>query len=254
MIYLDTCYLLKCYLTEPGSPEVRELVDAADGVASSIHARVEFAAAVHRHFRENRLTAAELVGVLDAFNYGNPKYLRLITGWSEAIQGRHPSGKPLSPGDASPISRGTPEGVSSMHHMVDESTASAEVLALYQRIKDMHCHHGPSSDYRLLANYPDYLGQALDDVIAPVARSADYDAKQRELIVEARTWVRTLPGPVGPGAEALLPTCSPRDIAGLTGLLFMYQRFIADITIDIIRLKQAFDGDQVAGTSPFPTP
>ena len=67
MIYLDTCYILKCYLTEPGSPEVRELVDAADGVASSVHARVEFAAAVHRHFRENRLTAAEFTGVLDVF-------------------------------------------------------------------------------------------------------------------------------------------------------------------------------------------
>ena len=196
----------------------------------------------------------ELVAVLDAFNYGNPKYLLLITGWSEAIQGRHPSGKPLTPEDAAPISRGTPEGVSLMHHLVDETTASAEVLALYQRIKDLHCHHGPSSDYRLLANYPDYLAHALDDVIAPVARSADYDAKQRELIVEARAWVRTLPGPVGPGAEALLATCSPRDIAGLTGLLFMYQRFIADVTIDIIRLKQAFDGDEAAGRSPFPPP
>ncbi|MGH9577668.1 MAG: hypothetical protein ACRD3R_09550, partial [Terriglobales bacterium] len=195
----------------------------------------------------------ELILVLDAFNYGNPKYLLLITGWSEAIQGRHPSGKPLAPEDAASIPRGRPKEVPSMHHMVDENTASAEVFALYQRIKDMHCHHGPSSDYRLLANYPDYLAQALDDAIAPVARTAEYDARQRDLIVEARDWVRTLPGPVGVGPEDLLATCSPRDIAGLTGLLFMYQRFIADITIDIIRLKQAFDGDAAAGASPFPT-
>ncbi|MGH8673404.1 MAG: halocarboxylic acid dehydrogenase DehI family protein, partial [Burkholderiales bacterium] len=195
----------------------------------------------------------ELILVLDAFNYGNPKYLLLITGWSEAIQGRHPSGKPLAPEDAASIPRGRPKEVPSMHHMVDENTASAEVFALYQRIKDMHCHHGPSSDYRLLANYPDYLAQALDDAIAPVARTAEYDARQRDLIVEARDWVRTLPGPVGVGPEDLLATCSPRDLAGLTGLLFMYQRFIADITIDIIRLKQAFDGDAAAGASPFPT-
>ena len=67
MIYLDTCYILKCYLAEPGAPEIRELVDAADGVASSVLARVEFMAAVHRHFRENRLTASELSSVLDAF-------------------------------------------------------------------------------------------------------------------------------------------------------------------------------------------
>lgn len=194
----------------------------------------------------------ELILVLDAFNYGNPKYLLLITGWSEAIQGRHPSGQPLAPEDAAPIPRGRPSEVPLMHHMVDENTASDEVLALYQRIKDIHFHHGPSSDYRLLANYPDYLSQALDESIAPVARTAEYDAKQRELIGEARDWVRSLPGPVGIGPEALLASCSPREIAGLTGLLFMYQRFIADVTIDIIRLKQAFDGDAAAGESPFP--
>jgi hypothetical protein len=32
------------------------------------------------------------------------------------------------------------------------------------------------------------------------------------------------------------------EIAGLTGLLFMYNHFIADITIAMTRLKQAFDG------------
>ena len=57
---------------------------------------------------------------------------------------------------------------------------------------------------------------------------------------------------MGVSAEALMKTCTPHEIAGLTGLLFMYQRFIADITIDIIRLKQAFDGDVAAGTSQFP--
>ena len=194
----------------------------------------------------------ELILVLDAFNYGNPKYLLLITGWSEAIQGRHPGGKPLSDEDAKPIPRGRPAGVPTLHHMVDENTATAEVSGLYQRVKDIHCHHGPSSDYRLLANYPDYLRIALDEAIAPVARTPEYDARQRDLIAEARAWVRSLPGPVGVGPEVLLTACKPHEIAGLTGLLFLYQRFIADITIDIIRLKQAFDGDLAAAASPFP--
>ncbi|TXT25579.1 MAG: Uncharacterized protein FD138_2935 [Planctomycetota bacterium] len=68
MIYLDTCYILKCYLTEHGSPEVRELVSEADGVASAAHARVEFVAAVHRHLREGRLTPEEMDGVLQVFD------------------------------------------------------------------------------------------------------------------------------------------------------------------------------------------
>jgi hypothetical protein len=42
------------------------------------------------------------------------------------------------------------------------------------------------------------------------------------------------------------------ESAGLTGLLFMYNRFIADITIAIIRLKQAFDGAESATENKFP--
>ena len=68
MIYLDTCYVLKCYLTEHGSPEVRELVSESEGVASSAHARVEFVAAVHRHLREGRIAPNEMDGVLQVFD------------------------------------------------------------------------------------------------------------------------------------------------------------------------------------------
>lgn len=42
------------------------------------------------------------------------------------------------------------------------------------------------------------------------------------------------------------------EIAGLTGLLFMYNRFIADITNAIIRLKQPFDGASSAAENRFP--
>jgi len=193
----------------------------------------------------------ELILTLDAFNYGNVKYLLLITGWSEALQERHSTGKPLSPVDAAALPRGLPPGVPTMHHMVDENTATAEVLELYERIKAIHYHHGPSSDYRVLANYPDYLRMALDDIIAPIARSTEYDMKQRDLMAEAREWVRGFPGPVGVGPADLADACKPHEIAGLIGILFMSQRFIADITIDIIRLKQAFDGDAAAGASPL---
>ena len=38
----------------------------------------------------------------------------------------------------------------------------------------------------------------------------------------------------------------------MTGLLFMYNRFIADITIAVIRLKQAFAGAADATENKFP--
>ena len=67
MIYLDTCYILRCYLTEPGSAEVRNLTQAADGLASCALARIEFAAAVHRHRREGKLSDADAQSVLESF-------------------------------------------------------------------------------------------------------------------------------------------------------------------------------------------
>ena len=67
MIYLDTCYILKCYLTEQGSAEVRSLTQSADGLASCALARVEFAATVHRHRREGRLSDASAKTVFASF-------------------------------------------------------------------------------------------------------------------------------------------------------------------------------------------
>jgi uncharacterized protein len=56
MIYLDASYIIKCYLDEPGTPEVLELVRKNHGRSSSIHGRLEFWSAVHRHLREGHIT------------------------------------------------------------------------------------------------------------------------------------------------------------------------------------------------------
>jgi hypothetical protein len=42
------------------------------------------------------------------------------------------------------------------------------------------------------------------------------------------------------------------EIAGLTGLLFMYNHFSADVTIAMIRVKQAPDGASSARANKFP--
>jgi hypothetical protein len=190
---------------------------------------------------------------LDMLNYGNPKYLLLITAWSEAIQNRTSGGAELSQEDAASIPRGLPEDVAPLH-LVDPNTVAPEVGALFKRATDLHFHHGASSDYRVLANWPEYLQLALDQVLEPVVRTEDYDAVGRTLLAKSRELVRWFPAPAGVGPEMLADSCSPSEIAGLTGLLFMYQRFICDVTIDMIRLKQAFDGPEAATSTPFLIP
>ena len=191
---------------------------------------------------------------LDALNYGNAKYFLLLTAWCEGIQDRPSGGEGrLSPDDETPLPRGLPDGVEPLK-LVDPDAASPDVWALLKRATDMHYHHGPSSDYRVLANWPDYLQLALDGALEPVVRTETYDLLARALVMRARELVRRFPSAAGVGRTALAGICDPSQIAGLTGLLAMYQWFIPDVTIDMIRLKQAFDGAEAATANPFPVP
>jgi hypothetical protein len=136
--------------------------------------------------------------------------------------------------------------------MVDPRTVSPRVGELLGRVTDMHLHHGPSSDFRVLANWPDFLQVALDDVLAPVVRTAPYEATAHALLTRAREQVRGLPAAAGLGPDAALTVCTETEVAAVTGLLFLFQRFIVDVTIDMVRCAQALDGP-TAATSPFPT-
>jgi len=200
-------------------------------------------------WNESRIDAVR--HALDVLNYGNPKYLLLITAWAEAFQDRPSGGADLSQDGAAPMPRGLPEGVAPLQ-LVDPDTASPEVQTLFKRVTDLHFHHGPSSDYRVLANWPEYLQLALDETLEPVIRTEAYDATGRTLLGEARELIRGFPSSAGIGRSELSELCTPPEIAGLNGLLFMYQRFICDVTIDMVRLKQAFDGSEAAAASPFP--
>lgn len=59
MIYLDTSYIAKCYLREPGTEKVLAWLTGKSGLSCCLHGRLEFVAAVNRHVRENRLSSRE---------------------------------------------------------------------------------------------------------------------------------------------------------------------------------------------------
>lgn len=194
----------------------------------------------------------EVRRALYAFNYGNPKYLLLITALSESLQMRSVGGGDVSAELRSSVPKGHPEGMDSLLPLVDPNQAPTEVQGLLKRVADLHYHHGPASDFQSLANWPDFLQISTDEVLAPVVRTEQYDATSRELVARARELVRGLPGTVGLQRTELLSMCTPNELVGLTGVLFMYQRFIADITISIIRITEALDGAEAASKSQFP--
>ena len=57
MIYLDTSYLVKVYVAEPGSGRILAWLEGQRGLLCSWHGRLEFFCAVHRHVQAGRLAA-----------------------------------------------------------------------------------------------------------------------------------------------------------------------------------------------------
>ena len=190
---------------------------------------------------------------LDSLSYGNPKYLILITAWNEAWNERA-AGSPansLSAAEARQLPYGLPDGVEKFH-LIDPDLATLDVQELMREVKDLFLHHAPASDYRVLAAWPDFLRIAVEDILTPIALTAEYEETARRIRAIARKHVAGFSTVGGVSRRQMSDSLSGPAIAGLTGLLFMYNRFIADITIAIIRLKQAFDGASSATENKFP--
>ena len=67
ILYLDTSSLIKLYVAEAGSSEVRQLVDEASVVSTSVVALPEARAAFARLAREGTLTPVQLTSVRSGF-------------------------------------------------------------------------------------------------------------------------------------------------------------------------------------------
>lgn len=197
----------------------------------------------------------QIRAALDALNYGNPKYLLLITAWCEAIQGR-PSGgtrdTDLAPGfDTEALPRGAPAAMADLQ-LVDSAAVEPSLADLLSEITDTHFHHAPSSDFRVLANWPDALDVLHREVLAPVVRSEPYERTGRVLLDTARRRVAAFPTAAGLDAVQAAAVCTETELAAVTAMLSMFQRFILDVTIDMVRLTHAIDGPERAASSQFP--
>jgi predicted nucleic acid-binding protein len=67
MIYFDSSYIIKCYLAEPGTPEVLALAQSHPGRACALHGRIEFWSGIKRHVREGNLSIQRAEAVYRQF-------------------------------------------------------------------------------------------------------------------------------------------------------------------------------------------
>ena len=66
--YFDTAFVLKCYIPEAGSEEVRAAAASTEQLVTSELARAEFAAAMHRKRRDRVLSKRDADAVLEQFD------------------------------------------------------------------------------------------------------------------------------------------------------------------------------------------
>jgi predicted nucleic acid-binding protein len=67
MVYFDSAYIAKFYLSEPESDRVRGLAEREGQVCCSLIGRVETAQVFHRKLREGSATRAECAALFDQF-------------------------------------------------------------------------------------------------------------------------------------------------------------------------------------------
>ena len=67
MVYFDSAYIAKFYLSEPESDRVRTLAEREGKVCCSMIGRVETAQVFHRKLREGKATKAECAALFEQF-------------------------------------------------------------------------------------------------------------------------------------------------------------------------------------------
>jgi len=66
-VYFDTSYIAKFYLNEPDSSRVRQLVQSADIIRSSVWALAEFHGVIHRRLREGSFSPKDAQEISSRF-------------------------------------------------------------------------------------------------------------------------------------------------------------------------------------------
>ncbi len=66
-VYFDTTYLVRLYLPDSGADLVQQKASEFSKIACGWHGQIEFIAALHRAFREDRICQSQLEDMLDQF-------------------------------------------------------------------------------------------------------------------------------------------------------------------------------------------
>lgn len=165
--------------------------------------------------------------VVFTFNYVNTKLLLIASAWAESLGNRPIPGNGNVRGYIAPgITPGLPD-----IKLIDINKAPEPIQDLLMDIAGTHHTFDLASDYRALAYYPDFLGVSWL-YLKPYVGTDEYCVINSQLKQKAIALAHTMPFPMTIDRKLLESMYSEKDIAGIMGIVSMFQNFLPGLIID----------------------
>lgn len=173
-------------------------------------------------------TIQKIKGIIFTFNYVNPKLLLIASAWSERLGYRPISGS----GKMSDfIEPGIIPGLPNIH-LVKIKDSSSQVQSLLMDIIKKHSAFDAASDYRALANYPQFLSISWNNM-KPYVGSEEYTFLKEKIKAKSIESVHNrMIYPVSINTNDLSRFYNSREIAGLLGIISMFQELLPGLIIE----------------------
>lgn len=181
----------------------------------------------------NQQTLETIRKIIYTFNIVNPKLLLIASAWEEALANRPNSGNTPVQGTIEP---GIPSSLPPIK-LVHIPEAPPPVRNVLLDIARKHQAYDAASDYRALANYPQYLTVAWSH-LRPYVGSNEYTILTQKLKTKSIELAKNMPYRVDISRNQLEYIYSPKEIAGIMGLVSMYQGFIPGLLVDLEYFRQ----------------
>jgi hypothetical protein len=165
--------------------------------------------------------------VIFTFNYVNTKLLLIASAWVECLSNRPIQGnKPLEGYIEPGIIPSLPK-----IDLVHICEAPIPVQHLLLDIAKKHHSFDVASEFRALANYPEFLSISWNH-LKKLVGTEEYELMSSNLKSTSITLVQDMPFPVIINRGMLESSYSMRDIAGIMGVVSMFQNFLPNLIID----------------------
>jgi hypothetical protein len=196
------------------------------------------------------LDNAQARATLSVFHYVNPKLLIAVAALRAAVGGQYPKLEELPAGAKRQIPAGLPEGAPEIR-MVDPAAEgpAREVLAEIREATGVQI---VNSDYRALAQWPEYLTEAWGALRSLMATDG-YRSITRELRLMAERSILGLPFRIEVNPHVMrLCGLDESEIDDIRATLDRYHRALPGLIANVSYLSAGAVGPERARQSPFP--